>query len=190
MPYYIGRSYRVTISKDSDQTLPVNCPYCHIQALKLDRDKLLLGETLRSQKEHSDPNWEPEWNEYYFSGSVLCEVCKETTYCCGRGTEHYYQVDDDEWEDDIQLNFLFFQPSPLLFTIPVGCPKKVTDVLMSSFSLAYSDPSAACGRLRTAVEKWIHSLDEDIPENGTLHNKLVAFEKTDAHLSRLLLAVK
>ncbi|WP_415776305.1 DUF4145 domain-containing protein [Shewanella oncorhynchi] len=164
------------------------CSCCGDGVLGFVSDKFHKHETLKSVKWHQDEGWGPEWIEYIFTASLQCQSCSEFYIVSGTGAVV------EEWDQEegcIHYDVFFpkfFLPTIHIFSIPRQTPVEVSDIIESSFSLAWSDYSAAGNKLRVALELIVAEL---VPNSGqTLGNKINEIPEEKAGIREMLKAIK
>ncbi|MCB9988321.1 MAG: DUF4145 domain-containing protein [Rhodospirillales bacterium] len=178
------------------------CPTCERGVLRIKDDTFLKNESACS-RDHSHPEWEPEWIEYVFSCILRCtnDKCAEAVSLSGRGFVDFDVVYDDQgfpdqvWEDFFRP--LHFQPPLRIISIPDSCPSSVSDPVYESFSLLFSSPDAAANSIRIAVEHLMTELKIkrfDVVKGKrrfiSLHQRVNLLPAKYAELKDLLLAIK
>jgi hypothetical protein len=143
----------------------------------------------------------PEYIGGVFSLLLRCAStnCGENVFCIGT-----YHLTEYAAPPDPSPNYVpaikpqFFTPTIRIFPISKDLPEKIAKPLLDSFSLFWSNPSAAGNALRVAIEalmdyrcvkKWIkdkHGKEVSL----SLHNRILEFKKTNPELGDKLLALK
>ena len=182
-----------------------SCPTCNFNSLKIDKEKFISEETIESEREHQDINWETCWIRYNFIGILRCsnEKCKSIITFSGYGgvEEHIFHNRQGETESIEYCEYYvpqYFNPTPLAFKLAVNCPEKVKQELIKAFSLYWIDISASANRLRTSIELMMDY--HKIPKvkltkkkkrvKLTLHERIELFGKKEPNISDFLLAIK
>jgi hypothetical protein len=167
------------------------CPYCLNGGLVLDEKTLNYVETVDSKSKKSHPEWEPDWIRYIYSCFFKCKTCSETVSSCGVGHQVYFRTDDpDEVIDYAEFLPKYFYPPINIFQINGRCPDNIKSLIIESFSIAWTDFSAAGNKLRTAIEYLIETQKPELSAIKVLHQKIIAYEKYDPDISTMLLALK
>lgn len=142
------------------------CPHCNEGYLKKKEKLLRYIESKKNEEIQRNPEFEPDWLEFFLSGFLECDACNEKTAVIGTGTyehfeEHYNEVEGRQWQE---LAFMpeYFIPTVHIFKIPCATPDNVKEALIKSFSLAWCDFSSAANKLRISIEKLVDHLDENI----------------------------
>jgi hypothetical protein len=164
------------------------CSSCGDGVLGFVADKFQKHETLNSINWHQDEDWEPEWIEYIFTASLQCQSCSEVYIVSGTGKL------EEEWDhEEGRVHYdvffpKFFLPTIHIFAIPQQTPVEVANIIESSFSLAWSDYSAAGNKLRVALELIVAEL---VPNSEqTLGNKINEIPEKQADIREMLKAIK
>jgi len=165
------------------------CPRCKTGTLALDKQSFRCEETVGSKKEHSVPEWEPEWVRYVFSTWAKCQTpaCGEAVAISGTGSMRSAMEDDGNvtWEDYFSPLFCF--PMPPIIDIPQKCPQKIREELGAAFGAFWSLPASCAGRIRVVLE---HLMNHIGVQGNDLHSKLDAFAKNDPAVGAQLMALK
>jgi len=180
---------------ESSQT-EYSCTHCKSGNLVCDGEKVSVVETPYSKKERADECWELEWVKYYFSAHLVCNKCKESTFCVGTGNLEFYPYNGPEENApnrieecyELELTPTYFEPSIEIFKIPKRCPEKISVELNNAFKLAFSDFSAAGNRIRSCLELYIFELNPSA--TGSLHSKVESIKQSEPSVYELLMAVK
>lgn len=180
------------------------CPACHVSPLRVVPDSLKTGETSASKAIHDDLAFQPE----HIAGRFVCMM--DCAHCGNEvGVAGTYRVQDDRYiahlegeEGDINKYYSprYFTESPHLVEIPESTPYIITDELIASFQLFWSDPLACTNRIRSSVEKLLNT--EKIPQTTgrrpakgrrqflTLHNRIELYRKKRPEVAEKLMALK
>jgi len=151
----------------------------------------------------ADPDWEPGWLRYSFSGFLVCDnlKCKGKVVVAGRmesGTDHY-QVGPNEWEEE---NFKkcfpkYFDRPPEIIPLDDHIPAELREVLIESFRLFWLDAPSCANKIRTCVELLLNQFDvaryarrkkKRVPIS--LDSRIKDFALKNPDVSEKLLAVK
>ena len=190
--YFEYTTKSCTFSFDVNYFPRVDCPCCDSGQLKINENEFHFIETVDSIKNRNHEDWEPDWIEYQYHCFLTCDTCSRKISSSGVGKHNYYlpaHPDDEYYEEDI-FRPLFFNPTLELFRIHKKCPKRVKKLLNDSFSLAWSDVSSACNKLRISIEKLLVEIHPVSENQGTLHNRIKSFEAVNSEVSKLLMAIK
>ena len=186
----------------TEDKLPAwNCPSCFTGLFQLSNFK--FAETSQSVQWRKRPEWEPEYIQYTFSGSLVCIKCGEFVAFSGNGFErfvnNYDNINDEYFED----NFSEFTPTnffpPLqIFQINSNCPENIKQLLNDSFSLFWIDLNSCANKIRISLELLMDYLKVRktvIDKNGkrkkiTLHNRILLFGEKNKEVSKIFFAIK
>lgn len=153
-----------------------------------------------SANERKYDAWEPEWIEFRFNFTVICNLdrCGEVSHINGNGSvdQTYDYEGSFEWYEYFSIRSAF--PSPHLMTIPEQTPAKVVQMLERSFQLFWPNPSSAAGALRSSLEFLLDDLKiprEQKDRNGavqrlSLHRRIELVIEQQKEFSDLFLALK
>lgn len=164
------------------------CSRCSDGVLEFVSDEFHKHETLDSTKWRLDADWEPEWIEYLFTGTLRCQSCSEIYVVSGTGT---VEEDWDEEEGRVHYDVFFpkfFMPAIHIFSLPKQTPVEVANIIEMSFSLAWSDYSAAGNKLRVALELIVSELVPD--SNQSLGRKINEIPEEKSDIRDMLNAIK
>ena len=172
-----------------DQTPDWKCPHCGNGRLTIKQSDFRSEETAQSKKERNHPDWEPEWLRFTFSAFLRCTSCNELTVAVGEGKIHTFNdPETGERSDEEAFMPKYFIPPLLIFDIPNDCPEEVKKHLIESFSLAWTDFSAACNKLRVSVESIVDNLAPGT--KGGLHDRIKALSIQYEEVMEWLMAIK
>lgn len=178
-----------------------SCPNCKKGILKLDTFK--KEETALSKSWHSDPDWEPEYIRYTFTGSLTCGNCSEFVAFLGNGSEefnHYYDEYRNEYVEENFSSFTpkFFHPTLQLFFINDHCPEEIRNIINDSFALFWSDLASCANKIRVSLELLMDEfkvkktfIDRNRKRRRlSLHKRIEEFENSKPEIAEFLLAIK
>jgi hypothetical protein len=186
---YINKKFSVEFSLQRE--VKIRCPQCLIGKLDLKEDNLQSAETAKSKALHAEEYWEPEMVEYEYSCVFYCKHCGCPTYSCGVGyLETLSGHEDTEYGYETMFRPKFFVPTIPLIEIHKNCPESVRTILFTSFAIAWSDVSAACNKLRIAIEQLIAELHPELNTIPTLHHRIEALKDIKPDIYKLLMAIK
>lgn len=164
------------------------CSNCGDGILSFISNEFHKHETSKSKKLRRDDDWEPEWIEYIFTGTLCCQSCFERYVVSGTGkVEEEWNHEEGRVHYDVFFP-KFFMPVIDLFSIPKQTPEDVTRIIRASFSLAWSDYSAAGNKLRVALELIVSRLVPD--SNQTLGMKINEISDDKSDIREMLKAIK
>ena len=186
---YINRSFIEKIYKNKVPKV-YKCSSCGEGALDFIDDTFHCFESNDSTLAQQHEDWEPEWIEQVFSGVLACRNCNQKFAVSGiGGAEEDY---DEEYGKYICEYFYpkYFCPELHLFKIPINTPKKIHEIIISSFYLAWSDFSASGNKLRVALEIIVNDLAENVNEKDTLGNKIAKIPDKHLSIKNMINAIK
>jgi hypothetical protein len=135
------------------------CPQCKIGYLAPISESYVIIETSESKKNHALEDFDPEWIRKKFICMFNCNniKCNDIVAVCGESTintEMYMEPGMDA--PDFRFHDIFypkhFDPTPHIIIIPSSCPKTISDLIISSYSLYWSDIAACANRIRLVIE--------------------------------------
>lgn len=137
------------------ETTKWQCPTCGKGVLKSEKRKTLQEETFDSKKDHTHPDWEPEFALFRYTAILTCtnSACNDIVVCAGDGG--YTTVEDEHGNDHPIEEFhpVLFHPPLYIFQIPTSCPKLVREEIVKSFSLVWTDLASSANKIGIAVER-------------------------------------
>jgi hypothetical protein len=182
-----------------DQLPHWRCPTCNKGHLIPIDNKIWFEETGPSAEAHDHDAWEPDWVLNRFAGFVRCNMpgCGEVCSISGTSPTDFFEYQDEfEHYQDAANRFVVrsIDPTPLPIQLPEAAPELVIDAIRSASTLVWPSAEAAGNQLRQAVEALmddagISALDSK-GKRIPLHDRIVAFDKTDKENGQVLLAVK
>lgn len=177
------------------------CPYCKKAILKFDTFK--SEESALSKSWHSHEDWEPEYIQYSFTGSLNCPSCNEFVAFLGNGREefnHYYDEYHKEYIEENYSSFTpkFFYPTLQLFKIPDNCPDEIKNVINDSFALFWNDLASCANKIRVSLELLMDEFKikktiinrQRKRQRLSLHKRIEEFKNSKPEIAELLLAIK
>lgn len=186
---YINKKFKVNFTEHD--TPSILCPHCLKGDLKLQEDRFSFDETPNSKASRNHPEWEPDWIKYRYAASFVCLNCNGNTYSCGTGEHKYHESYLPEEEVDFPVfHPKYFEPSIPLFSIHEECPEDIKDLITVSFSLAWTDVSAAASKLRIAIELLLNTINPALAEIRSLHQRIESFESEQPDIAQSLMAIK
>ena len=148
--------YKKSFTKDS---LPSwQCPTCNSGILTVKEKEFIYANSAETTAIIKEDFFEPEMAKLTFTALLKCSnpKCLETITCSGFGKvkekEYYTEFGHPE---SVYINYfkpLFFYPPLHIFIIPKDTPEDVKEAIISSFSLAFNNHSAAANQIRIALE--------------------------------------
>lgn len=185
-------------------SLPWQCPDCRVSPIRVVADSLKTGQTRASRVAQGHAASEPEWVDGRFSCIMDCAHCGNTVGVAGsyRVVDDRH-VDEEHGESGDYAHYFrpkFFTESPHVFEIPAATPDSVTEELVASFQLFWSDPLACTSRIRSSVERLLTA--QKVPQTTgkiaakarrqflALHHRIERFATKRPEIAEKLMAVK
>jgi len=153
---------------------------------------------------HSHSEWEPSWINGGFIGLLKCSntKCAEIVSIIGKmnvieGHEYNEELDRMDYIGHQMLTPLQFYPTLNIFLINKDVPNKISDVILSAFSLYWVDLSSCANKIRVVAELIMD--DKKVPKKYiikkkrygySLHQRIEFFKKTNSEEADLLMAIK
>lgn len=110
----------------------------------------------------------PYCASYVYTTILVCsnQDCLEKVICSGTSGMDYSDTivnSNGIYEDKYEMYYkpLFFYPAVHFFDIPSNTPEEISKTIIESFSLSFSNYSAAINKIRIALEKLLTALDVD-----------------------------
>ena len=148
------------------------CPRCLKGHLKTSNDKFFLGQTAASRSE--DPQY--PYSEYVFTALMTCsnQICGESFIISGdcyiNSDESYFDFEENKInEAEMKFKPHYFNPPLDLFLIPNRCPKNISNLIKTSFSLFWIDIESCANKIRIVVEHLLTHLK--IPRSELINKK-------------------
>jgi hypothetical protein len=135
------------------------CPTCNKGTLQIDKGKFIYEDNFLSKLNMNNEDFNPYDIVYTYTALLTCTnaQCKEVVTSSGTGRvdvvgqalspEGYT---DTEYGDYFQPHY--FYPPLHIFKIPINTPDNVKKSIKSSFSLVFTNRSAAANQVRIAIE--------------------------------------
>ena len=176
------------------------CPTCKQGSLVPDKTSFKASEPAYSKSAHDQDEWDPDWIEYRFTFTCVCDKksCGEIAYVTGSGTvdQWYSEEGQAEYYDVFRIKTFF--PAPNLINIPQDAPTEVILLLEKSFALYWVDVSAAANALRASLEALLDELQIPRTQKSakgkmvrlTLHARLEIWSEKQSDFADLCLALK
>ncbi|XQF93676.1 DUF4145 domain-containing protein [Pseudoalteromonas espejiana] len=163
------------------------CSKCSDGFLEFIPDTFHKYDTLDSAKLFQCEDWEPDWVDYIFTGSLCCVNCGETHIVTGTGKPEEYIDEEGKVFFDVFYP-KFFLPTINIFPIPSNTPEAISEIIKSSFSLAWADYSASGNKLRVALELIVDKL---VPNSTkSLGNKIKDIPDAKSNIREMINAIK
>lgn len=193
----------ILISKFTITQLPNwICPSCYSGHLELVEDHFHFEETKLSESWKAEDDWEPEFINYLFHGTLRCKNCKDFITFLGKGTvDHDYLYDQfsREHEEVYMDNFspLYFNPPLKLFKVHEKCPENIANEINDSFKLIWNDLASCANKIRSSLELLMdyQKVNKVFTQSGkrkklSLHQRIVEFKQINPEIADYLLAIK
>lgn len=179
------------------------CPACRESSLRLDVNSLKRGETAASKSMHGHLAFEPDQHTAgRFSCIMSCAHCNNDVAVAGTHRLRDERSEDDEYGEvggyAEYYRPRYFTESPHLVEIPERTPEPVSEELVASFQLFWSDPLACTNRIRSSVEKLLSA--ERVPQTTRdkkgrrvflkLHHRIEQYQNKRKDVAEKLMAVK
>lgn len=176
------------------------CPNCKSGSLVPDQSSFNTTQPNYSKFAHSHEDWYPDWIEYRFTFTCVCDKksCGEIAYVAGSGTvgRRYDEKYQDEYYDNYRIQSFF--PAPNLIHVPKDTPTDINSFLEKSFALYWVDVSAAANALRASLEALLDELQIPSTQKTStgkmrrlnLHNRLEIWSKKQSEFAELCFALK
>lgn len=133
------------------------CPSCLKDYMHPIADSFWSAETAESVGARDDEDWEESFYTSRAYVRVACDSCVESGLIVFAGQlSHEDPAEGQEFYECFRPTFCY--PAPRIFTLHESYPPEVRAALESAFNLAWSDKSAAAGRIRVAIERLLDSL--------------------------------
>jgi len=178
------------------------CPCCNNGLLSIETKQFHFEETQLSASWHSEEEWEPEYIQYRFHGTLKCKNCEDFISFLGRGKvdyNHYYDNIHNEYiEEYIDVFYpMYFCPPLNIFKIHENCPADIKNEIEDSFSLFWNDLPSCANKIRTSLEMLMNqqNVKKKIIQGGkrislTLHKRIEEYKNTNPEIAEFLLAIK
>lgn len=183
---------------DGPQWPHIPCPSCRRGGLILVDESLVQEETVKSKRNQSHPDWEPDWVYGNFSCLLRCQKPGCDPVRAVGDTGLYLARSEDGYVNFYSPKF-FLPHLPLIESYDL-CPPPIQERIDAAAKIIWADPSSAANRLRSAVEALLD--DQGIPRKRirdgrpfdvSLHSRIVAYKTAKPEHARaadLVLAVK
>lgn len=177
------------------------CPTCNHGYLQLIEDKFAKQYNSETVINYNEDWFEPpEMITYTFTSILLCSnpSCKEAVTSSGTGCveQEQYSYEDSRYVEYFKP--FFFYPSLNIFKIPNDTPEDVKKSIHSSFSLVFTNKSAAANQIRIALECLLTHLKvkrfiitrSRKRKRLTLHDRIDLLPSKYQHVKELCTAIK
>lgn len=184
---------------DIYKTTDFDCPYCGKSKLapqrKTDHTLVMInGCSPEHRKYHETSSDGDETEVHTFALALECTnpECQMMTIVVGR-LDAYPNYNGLLRKYDIVPSPRFFYPPVDIFPVPSYVPRDIREELKRSYALYFADPASAANPLRSAIECFMDATGT-IKKSGerylSLHKRLVEFNKVNAGIAELLVAIK
>ncbi len=178
------------------------CPSCSHGLLKIEKEHFHFEETKQSKSWHNHDEWEPEFIQYRFHGTLKCKNCDDFVSFLGTGgLEHiryYIEFPPEHVERyDEVFSPKYFHPPLNIFEINEKTPQDIEQEIVDSFGLFWNDLPSCANKIRTSLEMLMNQqkVQKTFMKGGkrirlTLHKRIEAFKITKPEIADFLLAIK
>ncbi|HCD9498753.1 DUF4145 domain-containing protein [Legionella pneumophila] len=152
-----------------------HCSKCKMGISQILPDHFFKFKDADTLAEENKEYFDFDWIKYRFSACLKCNnpKCGEPSIVTGAGEVISIDGDTDNGDYGIDYGELFYPeyccPPPYVFPIPEQTPNEVKSIILSSFTIFFSDYHSAANKLRVALEYLL--IHEGIPKNNK-HYKL------------------
>lgn len=149
--------YRKSFTQDN---LPNwKCPTCNNSILSINENNIINKNNSFTEINQNKDGFEPEMASFIFTVIFSCNnpKCKEVVSCCGSGYWEEEPYDDYETMEQ-RLEYVsyftphYFYPPLHFFEIPEKTPEDVSNAIIQSFSLFFTNKSSSANQIRVALE--------------------------------------
>lgn len=185
---------------DLHKTTDFDCPYCAKSKLapqrKADHKPVMINGLSSEHRKYHETSIDGDETEIHtFALALECTnpECRMVTIVVGRIDAHPDYSADRHREYDTTATPRFFYPTVHIVPVPSYIPKEILGELQRSYTLYFSDPASAANPLRSAVECFMDLTGTIKERHGkllSLHKRLKEFEKVNADIAALLVAIK
>jgi len=169
------------------------CPTCNSSALKVVEEQFVKKHNSATEINYYE-NWfdAPEMIVYTFTALLSCTnpQCKEVVACSGTGGVEREEYSYDNYKYVEYFKPYFFYPALNIFQIPEKTPDNVKKSIVTSFSLLFSNTSAAANKIRSALECLLIKIDSEQPNGISLHQRIKLLTDEYKKIKNFCLAVK
>jgi Domain of unknown function (DUF4145) len=140
--------------------LPWRCPACGQGTLECERDMLKLWSASGVAEAIAEGYMFP-WDDYgVFSATLKCSArtCRQGVAVLGDYSS--YELAEPQMAYAHRYSVRAFHPAIKIIDIQPGTPEPISDALVRSFGLFWSDHQACAGALRVAIEGIAEHLGE------------------------------
>lgn len=173
-----------------------SCPTCEKGFLNIHKDQFHFKETQLSKSWHSHDDWEPEYTQYRFHGTLVCNNCDDFVAFLGIG-----RVTQDYYDGGMNYKEVFFPktfyPALKIFKIHETCPEDIRNEIEDSFGLFWNDLKSCANKIRISLELLMNF--QKVKKTKTvggkrkslsLHERIEEFRSSNPIIADYLLAIK
>lgn len=176
------------------------CPRCAHGRVIFDNRPISLIEPKFSKEAHSHEAWDPDWiiERVALKGECNIPQCGEIVHAVGTATLTEFLDEDHGWSYEHEFSLDAISPAPAIIEVPEKCPAEISEDLLVSFRLFWTDYSACATRLRLSVERLLDALG--VPRQGkkksgknydlNLAQRIDAFSAKDSENAEILHALR
>jgi hypothetical protein len=155
---------------------------------------MVNGLSPEHRKYHETSSDGDETEVHTFALALECTnpECRMVTMVVGR-LDAYPDYSGLLREYDTTPSPRFFYPPVDILPVPSYVPRDIREELKRSYALYFADPASAANPLRSAIECFMDATGTIKERDGrqlSLHKRLVEFNKINADIAELLVAVK
>ena len=170
--------------------------------MKIKKEEFHFEETKLSSSWHVEEDWEPEFIEYRFHGTLKCKSCDDFISFLGIGNLNHVRYYNDYPPEHVERYDEVFYPKyfhpPLnIFNISENTPKDIKQEITDSFRLFWNDLPSCANKIRTSLEMLMNQqkvkktfMQGGKRRNLTLHKRIEAFKISKPEIADFLLAIK
>lgn len=194
--------YRKSFTQDN---LPNwKCPTCNNSILSINENNIISKNDSFTEINKGEDGFEPEMASFIFTVIFSCNnpKCKEVVSCCGSGyweEEPYYDYETMEQRLEYVSYFTpqYFYPPLYFFEIPKKTPEDVSNAIIQSFSLFFTNKSSSANQIRVALECLLTHLKikrfnivKGKKRRLNLHERIDLLPSKYQHIKDLCFAIK
>lgn len=195
----MAKPYSEFLEMFTEDRIPeIKCPLCGHGYLRNNKSDLKIEESAESSNGHQDEYWEPEFTYGGFIGKLVCDnsKCRNGIFYSGESTvEHFHHNNGGETLEWVLLP-RYFSEQIQIIQLKEVYPKKVKQLLNSSFELFWIDSDSCGNKIRIIVET-ILDLQKipRYPKTGKrkpiiLHDRINKYKIINGELGKLMEAIK
>ncbi len=180
------------------------CPTCNSSILTIKDNKFESEYNSFTEINKGEYEFEPEMYSYIFTTILQCNniKCKEVVSCCGSGYWEEEPYDDYETMEQ-RLEYVsyftphYFYPPLHFFEIPKKAPEDVSNAIIQSFSLFFTNKSSSANQIRVSLECLLTHLKikrfntvKGKQRRLNLHERINLLPSKYQHIKDLCIAIK